>query len=87
MSTSPSVESVEVFKEERAASSNESSNESHMDVESLTAPSLANLERIYTKQEEQIEWSWADDPNNPYNWPLWRKNYNVFMIAIQAFVG
>ncbi|KAK6840385.1 major facilitator superfamily domain-containing protein [Apiospora arundinis] len=32
-------------------------------------------------------WEWRDDPTNPYNWPKWKKNLQLAMIAITAFSG
>lgn len=32
-------------------------------------------------------WEWRDDPANPYNWPKWKKNVQLAMIAITAFSG
>ncbi|KAK8068811.1 polyamine transporter 4 [Apiospora phragmitis] len=32
-------------------------------------------------------WEWRDDPANPYNWPKWKKNIQLAMIAITAFSG
>ncbi|CAJ2513078.1 Uu.00g011970.m01.CDS01 [Anthostomella pinea] len=36
---------------------------------------------------EPIEWSWADDECNPYNWPKWKKNVQLASIAFVAFTG
>ncbi|KAI8630479.1 MFS general substrate transporter [Xylariaceae sp. FL1651] len=33
------------------------------------------------------EWNWDDDPENPYNWPKWKKNVQLASAAIIAFTG
>ncbi|KAI0451565.1 MFS general substrate transporter [Xylaria acuta] len=33
------------------------------------------------------EFNWNDDPENPYNWPKWRKNIQLATTAIIAFTG
>lgn len=30
-------------------------------------------------------WKWESDPHNPYNWPKWRKNVQLAMIALVGF--
>ncbi|KAI1754054.1 MFS general substrate transporter [Xylaria castorea] len=33
------------------------------------------------------EFNWNDDPENPYNWPKWKKNTQLATVSIIAFVG
>ncbi|KAJ2988147.1 hypothetical protein NUW58_g4129 [Xylaria curta] len=37
--------------------------------------------------EVRIEYNWDDDPENPYNWPKWRKNTQLAATAAIAFTG
>lgn len=30
---------------------------------------------------------WADDPENPHNWPAWKKNIQLAMLCSIATVG
>ncbi|KAK8045522.1 major facilitator superfamily domain-containing protein [Apiospora rasikravindrae] len=40
-----------------------------------------------TDDSQRPAWEWRDDPANPYNWPKWKKNVQLAMIAITAFSG
>lgn len=31
------------------------------------------------------EWEGPDDPENPWNWPLWKKAYHTSIPALQSF--
>jgi hypothetical protein len=33
------------------------------------------------------EFNWNDDSENPYNWPKWKKNFQLAATAIIAFTG
>lgn len=37
--------------------------------------------------EAPAEYNWNDDPENPYNWPKWRKNLLLAVTATIAFSG
>jgi len=44
-----------------------------------------SIENIH--DEPTIEFNWDDDPENPYNWPKWKKNMQLAAVAILAFSG
>ncbi|KAI1120052.1 major facilitator superfamily domain-containing protein [Nemania abortiva] len=37
--------------------------------------------------EAPVEFNWKDDPENPYNWPRWKKNVQLTTTAVIAFTG
>ncbi|KAI0020712.1 bicyclomycin resistance protein [Xylariomycetidae sp. FL0641] len=53
------------------------------------------LERQQTREEECegiedpniVWWDSEDDPENPYNWPVWRKSLNVGLVSLMVFVS
>ncbi|CZR65184.1 related to TPO4-Proposed vacuolar polyamine transporter [Phialocephala subalpina] len=57
------------------------------DIEVLDQLPPESVERVYTKQVEDAEGSWAHDPENPYNWSRRKKNYQVLSVAVQALVA
>ncbi|RFU72070.1 bicyclomycin resistance [Trichoderma arundinaceum] len=49
--------------------------------------------QIYTVQdvdssddENTVWWDGDDDPENPYNWPMWRKVLNCVLISSLTFI-
>jgi hypothetical protein len=39
-----------------------------------------------TDDENVVWWDGPDDPQNPYNWPSWRKVMNVVLVSALTFV-
>lgn len=50
-----------------------------------------SLPPAVTTPKQQISttggWYGDDDPENPYNWPLWRINLNAGLLALLAFLS
>ncbi|KAK8018832.1 major facilitator superfamily transporter [Apiospora marii] len=50
-------------------------------------PGILTADGSTTGRSQTPTWEWRDDPANPYNWPKWKKNVQLAMIAIVAFSG
>ena len=42
-------------------------------------------ENTITKVKTAQDWTGPDDPDNPYNWPFWKKVYNTMGPSVFAF--
>ncbi|KAI2623682.1 MFS general substrate transporter [Xylaria nigripes] len=60
---------------------------------SAEAPKLDDAAKVeahwpsVTDSEAAEKFNWNDDPANPYNWPQWRKNIQLFGISLIAFTA
>ncbi|KAI1815490.1 major facilitator superfamily domain-containing protein [Poronia punctata] len=39
------------------------------------------------QEEKKPEQDWDNDPENPYNWPKWKKNFQLFAASVLGFTG
>lgn len=51
---------------------------------SMTADSIRSNNPVQKTRTAQ-DWDGPDDPENPMNWPRWRKLYTVLMAGLQSF--
>lgn len=50
------------------------------------APDLADNSETDGSESDVVWWDSDTDPQNPYNWPGWRKLLNCFLISALTFV-
>ena len=43
-------------------------------------------ETVINEDENTVWWDGDDDPQNPLNWPSWRKTLNAVILSSMAFV-
>ncbi|KAI1436324.1 MFS general substrate transporter [Xylaria sp. CBS 124048] len=56
-------------------------------LEAAKAAEAGELPPTSKSSKASVEFNWNDDPENPYNWPKWRKNMQLAAVAICAFTG
>lgn len=51
-------------------------------VDQLNTEGQPTVQKVVTAQD----WTGPDDPENPENWPAWKKAYTLVVVGIQCFV-
>lgn len=51
------------------------------DVEAQSSPPTPD-----EKEETFVDWDGPDDPENPFNWPLWRKTVQIGLMTFNTFI-
>lgn len=60
--------------------------------EDIAPPDLANGDLERGKEEQQappavLDWDGPDDPENPMNWPKWKRHFHVVPPAVISFAA
>lgn len=54
----------------------------------LDGATLGNPDREdFSGDDNVVWWDGPDDPENPYNWPTWRKSVNCGLVSAMTFIS
>lgn len=70
--------------------SRESNSSYNLDATPKSSPVDTTTGKDVESQDQRIvvpplQWNGPDDPDNPLNWPVWKKNVHVFTPALISF--